>query len=142
MKTLFIGLALLCLGAIDAKADGSPSFTAGYSSYTVVAVRCSTGTTIQVNSRPAGFQANIAGYRAFNPNVANVFFGGSTINTATAVGSDLTNFGRRLVTNTAETFNLGKLYSRLSVPLVPLFCRAEDSAGSGGAVISVEWFGY
>lgn len=141
MKSILLGLALLCLGAVEAKADGSPIFTSGYSSYTVVGVRCSTNTTIQVNSRPAGFTARVAGYRAFNPNVANVFFGGQTINTATADGSDLTNFGRRLVTNVAETFWLGKSFATAS-PLIPFFCRAEDSAGSGGAVISVEWFGY
>ena len=143
-KIIYAAFALLCLGVAPAKAQQMPGYTVGYSSYASVGYRCSTGTISALplnNTRPVGFSANVMGYRIFTANPNNVFIGGPAVSTSTTLGDSIANLGIRLVTNTAQLFQVGKAYGTGGVPLVPLFCKAEDSAGNNGVVISVEWFG-
>lgn len=143
MKKLLAVAAILSIFAVKAKADGEPMFQVGYSSYSSVGVRCSTGTAIQINaSVPAGSRGNVAGYNINNLDGSNkVFIGGISVSTKTAVGDSISNLGAPIAANGSKTLLVGKDPRNLSA-LVPIYCKASDAAGSSGSVLAVEWFFY
>ena len=141
MKLILTVLALMLSGT----AHAMDTFEVGYSSMAVTGVRCSTGTAIQVNAyRPNGFKANVAGYRIANQDASEaVWLGDINVSTKTlSITDSMTNLGERVGPYASAPYALGKSYLTPSVPLIPVYCKAEDAAGAAGAVISVMWFGY
>ena len=136
-----LGLALLG-GEVKA---GENITDVGYSSMAVVGIKCSSGAVaVQLNaSRPTGFSANVGGYRIQNQDSAeSVWIGGPSVSTATTNSTTWANLGERIPSYGNSPVGLGKDYSRSTVPLIPIYCRAEDAAGAAGVIVSVFWFGY
>lgn len=142
-KMFWMALGLMLLGV---KAQAGELITdVGYSSFSVTGVKCSSGAVaVQLNaSRPAGFSANVGGYRIQNQDSADaVWIGGPSVSTSTVVGDSITNLGERIPSYGNSPVTLGKDYSRGASPLAPIYCRAEDAAGAAGVIVSVFWFGY
>jgi hypothetical protein len=142
-KAIFALLFALGFCATDAQAGDQPTYEVGYASHAVTGVRCSTGTAIQINStRPTGFKANVAGYRIGNQCSSSIWLGNINVSTGTVVGDSLTNLGEQVGAGASAPYSFGKSYLTTSVPLIPIYCKAADGAGSAGCVISVLWHGY
>lgn len=140
MKLILIFAALSLFGG-EARAE-TPTYEVAYSSFASVGVRCSTGTVIQINlTRPAGFSANVAGYRFLNQASDASWIGGASVSTATANGDNLDNLGEKLASGSSSVFQVFKDYRR-NGSIVPVYCKAADALGANGAVLSVVWFGY
>lgn len=142
--------ALMMLFGIFALASGpnaaeaaQPTYEIGYTTTTPKGVICTTGTVVQLNAtRPTGFVARVAGYRIQNQSSSSVWIGGAQVSTHTATAAALAVLGEKLVAGANVTFHLGYDAGRTGLPLTPIYCRAEDAAGSSAAVMSVAWFGY
>ena len=143
MKKLIL-VALLALGVSEAKAADA-SFEVAYSSFMTVGVRCSSGTAnTQINATyPTGFRANVAGYRLGNQDSADdVFIGGPSLSTGTVTTDTKTDLGEKIAAGASAPWPVGKTYLTGGVPLIPVYCKAEDDAGAAGVTLSVVWFGY
>lgn len=145
IKKLWMALGLMLLGG-NAMA-GELITDVGYSSFSVVGIKCSSGAVaVQLNaSRPAGFSANVGGYRVQNQDSADaVWIGGVSVSTMPAVvtAASIANLGEKIASGSNSPVTLGKDYSRATSPLAPIYCRAEDAAGADGVIVSVFWFGY
>ena len=144
-KIFWMALGLMLMGV---KAQAGELVTdVGYSSFSVVGFRCSTGAIAgQINlTRPTGFSANVGGYRIQNQDSAEaVWIGGVNVSTMPAVvtAANIATLGERIPSYGNSPVTLGKDYSRSTSPLAPIYCKAEDAAGAGGVVVSVFWFGY
>jgi len=139
-KIIFAALALVALCG-DAKAEGF--FDIGYSSVAFSAVRCTTGTVVQLNAtRPTGFSAGISGYRLLNqdssPQSAEVWIGGTSVSTSVF---SLDGFGYRLKAGESADIKVAKDYRRAGNP-VPIGCKAASSAAVGSLpIVSILWYG-
>lgn len=146
IKKLFWGIAALMLMGLapEAKAATNSMYDIGYTSFAVVGVRCSTGTTSQINaSRPSGFSATPAGYRILNQDSADaVWLGGVSLTTHATVTANLLTLGEKLASGSSVVYAVGKDPSRSTVPLAPIYCKAADAAGGAAVDLSVVWFGY
>lgn len=141
MKKLLLLAGFLILGGIG-KAHAEAVFDVGYSTGLPIGVICTTGTVVQINAtRPTGFTGKVVGYRVQNQDSADsVWNGGPNVSTTTTTSADLTNLGERLVAGADAPFPLG--YDYQNSRDARLYCRAADSAGASGVVLSVYWFGY
>lgn len=144
-KIFWMALGLML---ISVKAQAGELITdVGYSSMSVVGFRCSTGAVNgQINlTRPTGFSANVGGYRIQNQDSADdVWIGGVSVSSMPAVvtAANIANLGEKIAAGGNSPVTLGKDFSRSPVPLAPIYCKAADSAGADGVVVSVFWFGY
>jgi hypothetical protein len=133
MKKLVLAAAVLfTFGLGKARAQ---VFDVGYSTFVVVSVDVTTQTAVLVNSRPAGFAANVGFYRFIN-NASNwnMFIGGSDV--------DATSKGEYLPSLSKADWKVNKDYRRNGA-LVPIYAVAANS----GTVttlpkLTVIWFGF
>ena len=137
MKKFLLGLGLCFLSGSASAFE--LTFEKGYSSHSVVGVKCDTGTV--VNIAPANLGGyNIAGYRIQNQDTADaVWLGGPSVATSTVSG-DYTNLGEKLVAGADGPFPYGYDQDRKTV--VELFCKAADAAGTAGVILSRAIFYY
>lgn len=140
MKT-FLTLAVLMLAAVKARAD-MPVYEVGYSTFIVVGVELNSapaGATL-INSRPAGFAANIGRLRLTNPHpLWDIFVGDVNVSTDSFSG----NVGHLIKANGGTVdWPVAKDYKRSGLP-VPVYARPADSASVDRLPrLSVTWFGF
>ena len=137
MKKFLAGLFLFF--AVDGKAQLGPTVP---STFTIVGLDITSGTVIRVNSRPAGFGANIAFYRFINNHATTeIFLGGISLTTAAAASERLAVANHAGGRDRAD-WPVGKDHARFG-QIVPIYAQAADSASATDRPkLSVLWFGY
>lgn len=140
-KILLVGILMLC--GVSAQAYDNVIEVIHDSSATVGGVRVTTGTAIQVDlfafNGVMGDRWNRAGVRIQNMDGTFSVWCGyeSRVSSRTAAGDDISNTGLQLAPGTpggSAPFNSSKTIKH--------FCITEDGAGTDGALISIEQFGY
>lgn len=137
MKKFLLGLGLCFLSGSASAFE--LTFEKGYSSHSVVGVKCDTGTV--VNIAPANLGGyNIAGYRIQNQDTADaVWLGGPNVSTSTVAG-DYTNLGEKLAAGADGPYPFS--YDPERKAPTELFCKAADAAGTAGVILSRITFYY
>lgn len=141
-RLYFIALALLAFYAPSQAAE-TPTYEVAYSSVAWSGVACTTGTVARINSsRPAGFAANVAGYRLQNQDSTyDLWVGGLTISTGTH-WTQTADRGEKLTPGASVVYMNYKDYKSNAAALIPLACKCADGAAGNACLLSVVWFGY
>lgn len=112
------------------------TYDKGFSSATVMGVKCDTSTVKELTQTMSGF--NIAAYRVVNTDSADeVYFGYSNRVSSDALHADL---GEKVAAGGSAVFEIGRNPDTSAA--VKLWCKAADAAGAAGARISLAVFGY
>lgn len=131
----FLFAALVLIFSVEAKAASS-SFDVAWSTFTNVAVTVTSGTAVIVNSRPAGFKANVGMYRFINQHPTwDLWLGDVNVSTNSR-GEKLAAAGGK------SEWMVGKDYAS-SGRLNPIYAVGADSSGFSHTLkLGVIWFGY
>ena len=143
MKKFLLALLMFAAGDVCAQ-SGQAVYDKAYSTFTVVGVMCTTGTSVQLNStrRVAGF--TIAEYRLYNADSADsVYIGGNVaVTTFTSSAAGLANFGETLATAVSRSWRVGINPDVADQAANPIWCRAADAGGAAAVALSLTTFGY
>lgn len=139
MKKLL--LAVLVVAGLSVKAHAyTEIFDQGFSTWTVVGVKCSSGPTpTSIGGGTPGFR--ISTYRLQNQDDTEAVWIGhdANLSSTTVSANTLARLGEKLTPNSNGTWNIG--VSTASVRL-SLFCIAEDAAGAAGVILSKSVWSY
>jgi hypothetical protein len=131
---LVIGFAAL---TTPSYAAGEAMFDKGASTWTVAAVKCTSGTAIEITTGIAGF--DISMYRLTNQHTAvAVWVGPTSVISTDAING--TTLGEQIAAGSRVEYKLGK-NPDLAQQAVKIFCQAGDAAGALGARVSRVVFG-
>lgn len=138
MKKLILlaGMLAMCAGLANRAEAFTTQYDRGFSTATVVGVKCSTGTAEQLDIKASpdrldSYQRSTI--RVMNHDAADAIYLGYSASVSSDTASDF--LGVRI---SADGGNAVFQLSRH----IPLYCIAADAAGAAGVRVSLEEFGY
>lgn len=147
MKKILLLAALFAAPLFPAAVHAAPMgavWDKGYSTFTVVGVLCTTGTTVNLTATRRLSTFEPAEYVIFNS--SNTVYIGSNVNVSTwsLTTASLANFGFPIPVNTSRSFRVGRNPDLADQAVVNLYCQSADAGGFEGRAnaLSIMTLGY